>query len=504
VGDLQRTIVAKLRLTSEGDAELFGKTAEEIAEMGEATTTANAAAENLGKTAERAFNGVASGSVRAANDVIKAKVALEAYRNGLEAAEKAGAHIGEGARAELERLEGKLNDATTAAGKLTTAQQLAQRATNDATQAAGGQVQQFHSLNDIIKDLGGSLGALVLRWGAAAGAVTVAHRALSEVEDQLKKVSIAAGGTGEAFEGLGQGVPPLFMLKRGLEDVARVIVDARGHIDEYTGALDEQIQAHEKARAAYLAVHDPIVKAAEAADKAAADFKKWTEGLGLSEPALRKAATQLADFVTKFAESNKQLSQQDLAKIFGPQIDALVAQFARLKVEVPPSLKAISDAWHEAGNAAKLSAEQQVTAASMIPEKLKAAKAAVQELVDVWRASGQQVPAVLAMQADAVGVFVGAIERVRPAVDLMTGGIEGGAAGLKAWNEELKRSVEAAEGAVAAARKLQQALEGTGKTAHLAAGEVQGVFLGTPQTSGKGFGYDPLGIYNEAPEPLVD
>src|SRR5262245_46193711 len=100
-----RTLAAKLKISKEGDAELLGKTADEIEEMERATTEFNAAADGLGRAAEAGFSKVEAGSANAASAVVKIGVALDNYRNKLREAEEAGAHIGEGQRAELARLE---------------------------------------------------------------------------------------------------------------------------------------------------------------------------------------------------------------------------------------------------------------------------------------------------------------------------------------------------------------------------------------------------------------
>ena len=497
MADIQRTIVAKLRLDAEGDAELFGKTAEEIAEMQKASTAAGVAAEGLGKSFEQGTRAVESGSTRASAAVERIGVALANYREQIKRAEEAGATIGDEQIIELRRLEEEYKDATEAVGRLRTAQQQAKRDIDDATEAAGGQAERISGLDDIVRKVAEDLGPAAVKWlswgTAAAGALTAGWAAGSKFREKMNELT---GGEFDAFIQKWSGATKVTETFSGaIDDAATEAQRLKNELNVLAkNGIDVASLSAEEAHRRYQEFSDVLRENNAVVNEAEVAYKKWKESLPPVGAELDKLAKQQAEFIKRFAEENKQLAQSDLARMFGEQVNKLLEQYAALRQKVPPELKAIADAWKLVGEAAKLSAEQQVSAAGLIPEKLKAVKAEVLLLVETYRQAGERVPAILALQADSVGVLVQAWERVRPAVDLTTGAIEGGAAGLKFYNDEMERAVAAADAAVAAAERLQQAIDGVGTSANLAAGEVRGVFLGTPQIGGEGIGYNPLGI----------
>lgn len=429
------------------------------------------------RAAGEAIEGVAAAMLKgqwgkAQQELVDAKVALEAYRHELDETKKSGAGIAEGQAAELQRLESDYAAATEAIGQYRKAQSDVTQEIRNTTAAAGGQIPQINSLNDIFRLSGGT----IEKWGTTVVAAFAAAKAGYEVGTQLRGVlnEISNGGFDEGVQrlatsllALDEGVGTAAEESRRLQNEMNVL--RQNGIDPTKLSVD---QVHE----AYLNFTQGLSQHRAELQQTEAAYQKWKEALPPVGAELDKLAKQTSEFITRFAEENKQLSDLQLSKIFGDDINKLLEQYQQLGQEVPEELRGIADSYRLVADAARQSAEQQVAAAGMIPEKLREAKAAVQELVDTYRAAGQEVPAALAMQADAAGVLVGAFERVRPAIDLMKGGIEGGAAGLKVFTAEIAANAQAVDGLVAAAVRLQQILEGglpgAAKTAAHAIGEV--------------------------------
>jgi len=503
VAELQRTIVAKLRLDKEGDAEIFGKTADEVEALQKASTAAGTAAEGLGKSFEQGTRAVESGSTRATAAVEKIGVALANYRQRIKEAEAAGATVGDEQIKELRRLEAEYDKAVDSVGELRKAQQQAKRDIDDATEAAGGQAERINSLDDIVRKLAEDLGPGAVKWlswgTAAAGAFTAGWAAGTKLRGVMNEL------TGGDFDRFIQKWSGATKAAEAWVDTTENAADAAQRLKNELNTLahngiDVAGKSAAEVHQIYVRFTDGLRDSHGVLQQTEADYKKWKESLPPVGAELDKLAKQTAEFVKRFAEENKQLGAIDLARIFGPQIEKLLEQYAQLRQKVPPELQAIADAWKLAGEAAKLSAEQQVSAAGLVVSKLQPLKAEIASLVEVWRSSGQQVPAILALQADAVGVYVSQIERIQPAVNLMTGAVEGGAAGLKYLEERFQSGIKAIQGYGTEAQKLQQILEGVRGTAEMTGDAVWGVFLGNKQVGGAGpaggaVGYDPLGVY---------
>lgn len=484
MADIQRTIVAKLRLDEEGDAELFGKTADEVAKLQDETRALGVAGEGLGKAFEQGTRAVESGATRAVNAVKNIGVALENYRQQLKAAEAAGATIGAAQVTELRRLEAEYAKAVASAGHLAAAEQRARKDINEATEAAGGQVQAIRSLDDLFRQSSGTLAEFATKVIAVGVSLKAAQATVKEAVDGLNALRREAGQTEDAYRRLGPGIA---FPQESFREWKRLLSEGTDYVDQHTRAVNDEVEAYRKAQAAYLAVIDPKRQEAQATRDAAKATEEWIKAEGMSGEALGRTTKALIDRINAVADANKQLKPPEIAALFAAEIDKVIAQYQRLRLEVPKQIqdqKLLADAWREASAAATLSAEQQVRAAGLIPEKLKAVEAQVRMLVETYRMAGQTLPPMLAEQAAALGIFTHAWERVREAVDLTNGTITGGTAGLAAFNAELERGVSSAEAYLAAARRLQQTIDGVGSSAHLAAGEVAGIFLGTPQIAG--------------------
>lgn len=292
--------------------------------------------------------------------------------------------------------------------------------------------------------------------GTAIGGVDLAVRKL---EDILGDLSESAGGTGEEFDGLAKRLyGPWDQIAEGwgsLKDVwsalrkegislADMFADYDLALAESTGAVDEQIEAHDRARQKLAEVREGLKSTEDSSEAAEAAYKKWTESLGIGKEKLDEAAQQLAEFAEKFAANNKQLGQSDLAAIIGPQIQKLLDQYARLGQEVPPALQKVADAWGVVPKAAEQAAAASEAAAKKIsqalvgefgktseevrkiaqevtkalgsidvgklelvdPKQFAEAKQQVQELVNQFRVLGEKIPPDLEKAAGALGVFL--------------------------------------------------------------------------------------------------
>ncbi|MDI9630141.1 MAG: hypothetical protein QM311_01585 [Acidobacteriota bacterium] len=182
-------------------------------------------------------------------------------------------------------------------------------------------------------------------------------------------------------------------------------------------------------------------------------FQSWIEKTGLSEKALDRTAKQLVFFAEQLKKAHAGMSDADIAQALGRQLDDVIRKYELLGLAVPASLQKIqaaaaaqaeavekasgrvvkaADAQREAlARAAEeivrqiqpvgqsLSemaaawelALQKIDFSALTGEQLLTAHDLIQQLVDDYRAAGEQIPPAIEAAADATGVFLAAIER---------------------------------------------------------------------------------------------
>lgn len=492
MADIQRTIVAKLRLDEEGDAELFGKTTEEIAEMQKATSAAGTAAEGLGKSFEQGTRAVESGSTRATAAVEKIGVALANYRQRIKEAEAAGATIGDEQIAELQRLEKEYDKAVESVGRLRTAQQQAKRDIDDATEAAGGQVERINSLDDIVRKLAedmGPAGVKALTWGAAiAGGAKAGWEAGEKLREVLN--SLTDGGFDKDIQ---RNLFAWVKLEGALDSATAQAQELKNELNILAkNGIDVAGLSADEVHAKFRDFTGGLLENNAAVNEAEESYRKFRAAIGPVGSELDKLADTLIKNIQRLAKENPDLGIEEIVRRTGPMIEELLAKYGHLETEGKKRLQGLLQQWRELAPGIDAEVKQ-------IGKSVDDLAAAIQKMpnvgeifgkIDNGKADGAKEK--IDKIAASVDNLAQAWERGRPAIDLTTGAIEGGAAGLKFYNEELERSVAAAAAVTAACERLRSIIDGVGYSAKLAAGEVRGVFLGTPQIGGSGMGVNPF------------
>lgn len=314
MADRLRNLEVKLKLSKEGDAEVFREVSADLEGM------ANSAEKSIGKLQDKLQRGFGA----SAKDIAQAKVAIKEYRDALEEAEEAGGEIGEAARAQLDALDDKLREATDSVGEFRAEQQKAVRDIDDATKAAGGQAESINGLDDIVKKATESLGpgaAKWLSWGTAAvGAFTAGYEAGTKFREVMNDL------TGGEFDN--------FIQKwYGLTAATEAWVGAADSAEDAAQRLKNQLNILTKNGI------DPTGKSAEEVGQAVEDLAKKQKAAG---EAVEQAANKRAEAQKKEDDAWRK-SQEERAK----------AEEAKAKEEAAAAEKATQAAAKQAEAAAK-------------------------------------------------------------------------------------------------------------------------------------------------------
>jgi len=289
-------------------------------------------------------------------------------------------------------------------------------------------------------DVVGKLGSVAVVATSVAAAFTVGWEAGTKLRDVLN--DITEGGFDEGVQnaltkllrlnaGLDEGPAAAERYRNALNILAKNGIDATGK----SAAEVDEILAN-LSRTKY-----DVAKATEA--QAEAD-EKYAAKLGLSKKQLEETGTALGEFIQRYAAANTQLSKDDLAELFGKQIQQILDQSQRLKVEPPAAIAELARSWNIVGTEAAKAADAQKAAIDKIIAEIAGAKGRAQvpieelgtalseaigkinfdaldtagldrakekyqEFIDRSIAAGKQIPADVADQAAALGVLVPAM-----------------------------------------------------------------------------------------------
>ena len=215
-------------------------------------------------------------------------------------------------------------------------------------------------------------------------------------------------------------------------------------------------------------------------------FRAWAESLDLSREALSKNANQLAEWVSRFVEANKHLSDKQLTELFGKQLQGVLDDFERLGASAPSALQRVADSLgvvsskvEEARERSKgfladvlgvarqsqeellKMAEAATTALGSIgsnqlnPEQFERARAKLQELVDQFTAAGLEIPRELALIANQFHIFQQGIDLVATKTNQAALGVDLLKENTAALGDESNRAAPGVENVAAAATRLE-------------------------------------------------
>jgi hypothetical protein len=176
IGNAQRSSLERLRGLVEQLDEKVAPTADKV------TTALNAAEEEAAKliaTLEESGN--------AEQGLIRLRAATNRLKIEIEAAEESGRTIGDVPRASVERLNATYDEGVEKLGEYKKAQQDVKKDVDAATQAAGGQVREIRSLNDLVGRIDPRLAQFAVRWGVVASAITIAGTAIKKTFDAIEE-----------------------------------------------------------------------------------------------------------------------------------------------------------------------------------------------------------------------------------------------------------------------------------------------------------------------------
>ncbi len=381
----ERQVKATLEVQRTGDQAAFTKTAEEIERVGEAASGAAPQIRELGDASEQAERKTL------------------AYGESFAASAEKSSTFGKAVREATSSVDGMFTAVTRIAGVVG-----AMWAAWEAGQAVGTKIRQaFNWLTD------------------------------GEFDNALQRFI-------QDLSGLGDGANTVAQEVERLSNIVNIL---------QKNGFDTLKMSAAELEAAYEGLIAKKREAAFETENLQAAYEKWIEKTGLSEKALDRTAKQLVFFAEQLKKAHAGMSDADIAQALGRQLDDVIRKYELLGLAVPASLQKIqaaaaaqaeavekasgrvvkaADAQREAlARAAEeivrqiqpvgqsLSemaaawelALQKIDFSALTGEQLLTAHDLIQQLVDDYRAAGEQIPPAIEAAADATGVFLAAIER---------------------------------------------------------------------------------------------
>lgn len=461
-----------IEVVGEGEEDAAKKAAEALEAM-------ETAGKRAGETMEKAGEKIARGAGGAERSVIQAKGALDEYVRSLQAAEGAGAVIGEAEMAKLHDLEGAYQQATAEVGEFRAAQEQAKRDIESATEAAGGQAPAIRNLSDVYREVTKELGPGAVKWGtwgaAAAGAFTVGWQAGTKLREVLDEIS-----GGKFSEGIQRDLTNWLRLDQGINTVAEDAELLRNQLNILVkSGIDPTGLSAEQVGAKVEELGKKMQAASIQASAAAHGFQEMRKEL-------EAQAQELVARVELITNATKELGGERQAQIIrdtlGVSIKEALDLYAQLGQTVPQEIQKIADSLGVLSSSAEEARQRHVEVVRAIltdikgeiaktrpeieaeakalaqaipdafaamppvnflsPEQFENAQVVISQMINTFKQAGQAIPPELEKMASAVGVLNTAIAGVnpQPLIDL--------AARLGAELRNLQADAMAAAGAV--------------------------------------------------------
>jgi hypothetical protein len=467
VAEKQRSVSVKVRFDKEGQLEVFRQMAEEAGDFGEAANRA-------GTLAEKAMGEIERRGTVSVRTLANLRLAVDDYTEALQRAEEEGREVGENERANLAALEQAYQKAADRAGEFGVAQWKAKEAIDGATEAAGGAGPRISSLGDVMGEITKEIGPGAVKWAswgaAAAGAFTAGYAAGTKFREVMNDLT---GGDFDRivqnFQAFGVSMADIAESMVGAADSSKLLENQLNILRNK--GIDPTGMSAQEVAAAVDELGLAMQRGAMEAGAAAEAYQKWKEGLGLDKEKLDEAAAQLAEFIKKFAAENEQLSQEELAKLFAPDVDKIRKQYERLGEEVQPELEGIVEDWRMVGIAIDDVTGKTESAAQTQAQSLDSIKESLAEFRGMW----EEIPAKLAAAAQAAGEFVAPWEMASTIFNGATSAMAeatDGAAHLAATMQALAQNAETSNALTEALKKMRDAIDGVKNSADAAAASV--------------------------------
>ncbi|MCL4838792.1 MAG: hypothetical protein KJ058_12595 [Thermoanaerobaculia bacterium] len=465
----ERQVKATLEVQRTGDQAAFAKTAEEIERVGSAANGAAPKLQEFGDSAEQASRKVL-------------------------------AH-GESYAASAEK------------GNVFT------RTVKEATSSLDGMI-------NVAGRIAGVVGAMWAAWEAGVAVGTKVRQAFNwltdgEFDNALQRFI-------QDLSGLGDGSNTVAQEVERLSNIVNIL---------QKNGFDTLRMSAEELEAAYNGLISKKREAAEETENLQAAYEKWIEETGLSEEALAKASKELEFFAEQMKKTNEGMSDAKVAEALERQIESLTKKYETLGIQAPANVQKLAAALEAQGAAAEKASGRTVAAidkqqaaiektadsivkqiqpmgeslaemaaawelaltkidfSSLSGEGLTKATELVQQLVDHYRAAGEEIPPSVEAAADATGVFLAQIERTvdkgqsfSGAVDDMAGSALQMTQEVDAAGNVITRISEAAGDAAGSLGEAGDALAGSGEAASGAASamdEVQAKWSALKDSAGE-------------------
>ncbi|MEO7795546.1 MAG: hypothetical protein ABIV06_12320 [Thermoanaerobaculia bacterium] len=454
--------------------------------------------EALDASGENGFRGFENGAA-------KARTSINELKSAIASAEEEGRDVGDGARESLAQLEGQLEKTSRKAAEFRNTQEDVKdemKSMRSETDLGRGSI---NDLGDIFERMSPKISKFIGTAAGIAGALYAGYEAGTKLREGLNWLT--DGGFDEGVQGLISNV-------LGLEESFDSNADAAQRLQNNMRILKANgidpvglsAAEVEKKVAALTKAKNDSRQAAEDLSKAE---EKWAESLDLSGKSLDESSKKLATYIADFAKQNQQLSQTDLAKIFGPMIQGVLDSYARLGKEAPAEVAKLASGWGVLTSAAQKAANDQkkivdemvadITGAAdglkaslqaqlatlsavfskidfgnLGADQIEKAKTFLQQYVDTSRKAGEQIPEDIADQAASMGILVAQMEITSK-----------GASGLSTEQGKVAGSAQAGATAFDAASRSLKTLEGEVKASSVEFDKSTGVMKTVATEVGK-------------------
>jgi len=405
----------------------------------------------------------------AAKKLPEAKQRIDDYRKAIDDARKAGEHISDGQLAELARLEKGYASAQNAVARFGATKKDVQRQLETSRAATDGEVRSITSLRDVASEASPAMGKLAIQAAAVVGAFEAGYAAGEKIRSVLNAL------TGGEFD---RNIQAWFHLAEAA-DAATAAIEGEVGAEELANQrrifMQKGLQGFaldvEKNRAILdqLAHGNFELKAAQ--DALAVSTHKLAEAHGVDEAALNKQAKSLEASILAFARANKQLTSDQIGKLFKDSLQPILDGYEKLGKQAPENLQRLAAQWgvvtsavdkHRSavariveqitGIALKSKAElaqaakdvedafSHINVGKLNTEELARARKEVQDLIDSYSQAGERIPASLQKIALQVGAF-------QNEADLMTHKVDNVRTGLDKLAESANKAGAATESA---------------------------------------------------------
>lgn len=423
-------------------------------------------------------------------EAAQARAAIDQYKAAVDAAARSGGNIADAQIADLRQLEAQYQRAIATIGRFQSTQRQANLDIERSAQSTGTAVRGINSLNDIGQLLPGTFGRIAGGAIAMGESFSFGYRIGTQLNDLFNQIT-----NNGAAEWIQRNI-------FGWEGLGLSMEEAATAARLYELTLARQRDAFNDLGIPMRQFTDDLAKNRELIAEAEGRYSRWVESMKLSRQSLLDLTKELLNFQHQ-ASQDPDLNNSGLVEVRKKQLQELLDQYQRLGIEAGPYLENLAKSWgvltteqQKAADESKRRVEQMVqslTGAKALmlsqwrqyasevqqalatinipqvqavdPKQFEVIKTKVQEVIELFRQAGEQIPAEMVKAADSVGVFVAPMERAHGAITVFNGSasLAGGA------TQELTRHVDELGNV---SFTLAQKVSGAGAATQQTAGQI--------------------------------